>query len=82
MNKCKFKTKNGRCGLKGCYAYKYNCYGLDMCKCWEPLTNADHIRAMNDEEMASWLEYEGGGACAEVCGWLDWLRQPWEGDED
>lgn len=45
-----------------------------------PLTNADKIRSMTDEELAEWLEYEGGGACAEVFGWLDWLKQPaeWE----
>ena len=39
------------------------------------LTNADRIRAMSDEELAKWLEYEGGGACSEVCGWLERLRQ-------
>ena len=44
------------------------------------MTNADRIRTMSDEEMAKWLEYEGGGACAEVCGWLDWLRKPAEED--
>ena len=41
-------------------------------------TNADRIRAMSDEELAKWLEYEGGGACAEVCGWLKWLQSPEE----
>ena len=46
----------------------------------EPETNADRIRAMSDEELARWLEYEGGGACAEVCGWLEWLQQPAEED--
>lgn len=44
------------------------------------ITNADRIRAMSNEELAKWLEYEGGGACAEVCGWLDWLQQPAEED--
>lgn len=43
-------------------------------------SNADRIRAMSNEELAKWLEYEGGGACAEVCGWLDWLQQPAEED--
>ena len=46
----------------------------------EPQTNADRIRNMSDEELARWLEYEGGGACAEVCGWLEWLQQPAEED--
>ena len=44
---------------------------------WEK-TNADRLRAMSDEELARWLEYEGGGACAEMCGWLNWLQQPAE----
>lgn len=43
-----------------------------------PQTNADRIRAMSDEELARWLEYEGGGACAEMCGWLNWLQSPAE----
>ena len=46
----------------------------------QTLSNADRIRAMSDEELAKWLEYEGGGACAEVCGWLNWLQQPAEED--
>ena len=41
-------------------------------------TNADRIRSMSEEELARWLEYEGGGACAEMCGWLKWLQQPAE----
>lgn len=41
-------------------------------------TNADIIRSMSDDELARWLEYEGGGACAEMCGWLNWLQQPAE----
>ena len=50
------------------------------CRCFAPASNADIIRRMSDEELAEWLEYEGGGACAEVCGWLNWLRQPAEED--
>ena len=37
---------------------------------------------MSDEELARWLEYEGGGACAEMCGWLNWLQQPAEEEAD
>lgn len=47
-------------------------YGMDG---RTEMTNADRIRAMSDEELARWLEYEGGGACAEMCGWLNWLQQ-------
>ena len=42
------------------------------------MSNADRIRAMSDADLARWLEYEGGGACAEVDGWLAWLQQPAE----
>ena len=55
-----------------------NCGGTGIVKV--PMTNADRIRAMSDEELAKWLEYEGGGACAEVCGWLNWLQSPAEED--
>lgn len=54
---CKYETSNGRCGLKGCYAYRHKCYTEDMCKCNEPPTNADRIRAMSDEELAYFLAY-------------------------
>ena len=45
---CKYETKNGRCGLKGCYAYKHTCYTPDCCKCWEPVTNFQRITASPD----------------------------------
>ena len=48
------------------------------CQYFSEKTNADRIRAMSDEELARWMEYEGGGACAEMCGWLNWLQQPAE----
>lgn len=58
MSNCKFETSNGRCGLKGCYAYRHKCFTEDLCKCHEPKTNADRIRAMSDEELAEWI-YNG-----------------------
>ena len=60
----------GRAWTKQCIA----CEGTGFILYQE--TNADRIRRMSDEELAKFLEYEGGGACAEVCGWLDWLQQP------
>ena len=51
------------------------------CVHFRHMTNADRIRAMSDEELARWLEYEGGGACAEMCGWMNWLQQPAEEDD-
>lgn len=55
MAKCKYETSNGRCGLKGSYAYRYKCFTTDLCKCHEPMTNADRIRAMSDGELAEWI---------------------------
>ena len=52
---------------------------LDYPKPRKPITNADRIRAMSDEELAEWIEeisphtewtfYLQGGT------WLDWLKQ-------
>lgn len=72
----------------------YQCKNADWCardfnpksdgapKCFEPMTNADRIRQMSDEELARWcndynfncppVECEENGC--EKC-WLDWLRQ-------
>ena len=88
---CKYETSNGRCGLKGCYAYRHKCYAEDMCKCHEPPTNADRIRAMSDEELCNWLfqrdctniaaflEYGGMGVMNAVQ-LLEWLQQPPKGE--
>ena len=71
---CKYETSNGRCGLKGCYAYRHKCYTEDMCKCHEPPTNADRIRAMRDEELANVLREF---ATKPMQGsFLKWLQQP------
>ena len=56
MTNCKYITKNGRCGLKNSYAYRHGCFGEDMCKCREPMTNVDRIRAMSDEELAKFID--------------------------
>ena len=73
---CKYETSNGRCGLKGCYAYRHKCYTEDMCKCHEPPTNADRIRAMCDEELAAVLREF---ATKPIQGsFLKWLKQPAE----
>lgn len=61
---------------------------LDYPKPYKPITNADRIRSMTDEELAETL----GDKCicpptrgrAEVCDdcdacWLEWLQKPAEG---
>lgn len=95
MTNCKYITKNGRCGLKGSYAYRHGCFGEDMCRCREPMTNADRIRTMSDEELAEQFVFMSTICefcvkrknCEEVPGYkycmegiLDWLQQPAEED--
>ena len=78
MTNCKYITKNGRCGLKGSYAYQHGCFGEDSCRCREPMTNADRIRAMSDEELANVLREF---ATKPMQGsFLKWLQQPAEGE--
>lgn len=92
--KCKYETRNGRCGLAGSYAYRHKCYTEDMCRCHEPISNAYRIRAMSDEELATtihairlgwtatWCDYhcenEGDDGCDKCV--LAWLKQPVEVD--
>ena len=43
----------------------------------KPMTNADRIRAMSDEELAEWMaECNAYGERAEASQWLPWLQQP------
>ena len=93
MTNCKYITKNGRCGLKGSYAYRHGCFGEDMCRCREPMANADRIRAMSDEELNELFHeiYNAGAEDAVAYEWgqrtnsfewtTEWLQQP-AGEED
>lgn len=38
----------------------------------KPITNADRIRAMTDEELAEWIISTTED---DTVGWLDWLKQ-------
>ena len=91
MTNCKYITKNGRCGLKGSYAYRHGCFGEDMCRCREPMTNADRIRTMSDEELVEFIKHikvraalckavKNNDAFEELCS-AEWLQQP-AGEED
>ena len=43
----------------------------------KPVTNADRIRAMSDEELAQWMsECNAYGEYGTAEQWLPWLRQP------
>ena len=52
---------------------------LDYPKPRKPITNADRIRAMTDEELAHFLEMKAGRFVSfyptPAKNWLDWLRQ-------
>lgn len=84
MSNCKFETSNGRCGLKGCYAYRHKCFTEDLCKCHEPKTNSDRIRSMSDEELSNFLAYTwatSARAWQKYIGeTLRWLKQRAEGE--
>ena len=45
----------------------------------KPITNADRIRAMSDEELAEWMaECNAYKENADASQWLPWLQQPAE----
>ena len=77
-----------RCPMQ--VGYKVDECDYKDCPCrTEPITNADRIRSMNDEEMCNWLfqrdctniaaflEYGGMGVMNAVQ-LLEWLQQPAE----
>ena len=76
MTNCKYITKNGRCGLKGSYAYQHGCFGEDSCRCREPMTNADRIRAMSDEELSEFLTHINPTNCKDCAFSYGWRCQP------
>ena len=48
---------------------------------FKPITNADRIRAMTDEEMADYLRWHDDLYSRYGMDWLDWLKQePKEGE--
>jgi hypothetical protein len=79
--KCRFEH-DGDCCNSG--ATQYMCKCKQPCDTIIPVTTADRIRAMSDEELAKLLKSGGcpsidHTACYEMtcdgC-WRDWLRQP------
>ena len=57
---------------------------LDYSKPYKPLTNADRVRAMSDEELATWAINEapkiGFRYTSSETGLLKWLKQSAEED--
>ena len=84
-NTCKSDPKNGGDGWSACDACIHNSCLKDG---YEPMTNADRIRAMTDEELAHWIRRwcqacESCFDCPEVIcpadkgfTWEEWLQQP------
>ena len=54
MSVCKHIGKDGLCVLHSEIFYKEPCHD-GPCKEYESLTNADRIRSMSDNELASWI---------------------------
>ena len=81
---------------KDCYNCRFEHYladelpcidcGVDDRKYWKPkpMTNADRIRAMTDEELAYWALHKAPEIGREYnesyLGLIKWLQQPAEGD--
>lgn len=79
---CGNKTASGYCATTACINPKYSnigtaLYGQGVQKLI--VTNADHIRAMTDEELADWVwGVETAGRAYGPQGkkaWLDWLKK-------
>lgn len=78
--KCKYEH-DGDCCNCGSTQYMCKCKPK-ICSSVAPMTNADRIRAMSDEELAEWMSRcNAYGENAEAAQWLPWLRQPAEGEQ-
>lgn len=80
MVKCKFEH-GGYCCNRGAMQYMDKCE--KPCDTIEPISNADRIRSMSDEELVQWVGLDSCPKDAECtlpvncekC-WLHWLKQP------
>ena len=68
---CLYDLLGNDCGCFGCVQYSNH-------RPRPPITNADRIRGMSDEELARFLwEQNGGNRYWKSVGkYLDWLKQP------
>lgn len=69
----KYEAKCYNCGY-------YFAFGeLDLYEEKSPVTNADRIRAMSDEQLATWIHMAMHDPCQRnYYEWLDWLKQDCE----
>lgn len=80
------------CTFSGRPPYKYPCSGCYKSSKWagkeKPITNADHIRSMSDEELANVISPHIAvrGACNCTRDWteelLEWLKMPYKEKEE
>lgn len=89
MSKCRYKEKDGECLYEKRFPYKEYCVE-GPCSHDTPMTNADRIRAMTDEELARYHSKKFGcphdpvlfGCEMKTIGcndcWLEWLKQECE----
>ena len=82
---CRFEH-SGLCCNSGSRHYEYEC---KKCECMIPISNAERIRSMTDEELAKFLDDSNSQGC--VCPTKDceatctqcivnWLKQPYKED--
>ena len=75
------KCTGMRCPMQAGYKVD-ECNHKDCPYRTEPMTNADKIRAMSDEELAEWMsECNAYREYAIASQWLPWLQQPAEEGE-
>ena len=67
---------------RGCIRYMKSCSGMSKRLCEKhklriPITNADRIRSMTDEELAEFIRSQiiARNIGLPVEAWLDWLRK-------
>lgn len=85
---CKFKHDEDCCNC-GSPQYMSKCK-VNVCNSAVPITNADRIRTMSDEELKRWVcDHMTGECCDSSCpgrhicdlgnnGLIKWLKQPAE----
>lgn len=73
-----FCSKSYRCKNENWCAKDYNPEPYDY-ECFEPMTNADKLRQMTDEELAEFMEglspSKKWSIFLDGKRWLDWLKQ-------
>lgn len=78
FSKCKYKEY---CGLDAEFSEGSECEKFNRLIIHQPMTNADRIRSMSDDELAMWLAKQAeNNPSDDPLVWTDWLKQPAEED--